>query len=88
MQATTLTCPPQRSHCSINVEDTLEALHPGHRIAALLKGFVLCTVHFCRLSPLTPFSRCDQGAMLAVRCEKPVKPRQVYPGFRNQGSQA
>ena len=72
---------------NVDIENALEPLHPGHRIAALLNDFILCALYFCQLSPLTPFSRRDQGAMLAVRREKPVKPRQIYPRLGNQGGQ-
>src|SRR3990167_10050812 len=71
----------------INIENTLEPLHPGHRIAALLNGFFLCANHFRRLSDLTPFPQRDQGAMLAVRREKSVKSCQIHPWLRNQRGQ-
>ena len=72
----------------INVEDTLEPLHPGHRITALLNSFFLCALHFRRLSSLTPLPRRNQGAMLVVGCEKAVEPRQIHPRLGNQGGQA
>ena len=38
--AITLTWPPQRSHCSISIENARLSLHPGHRPVALLRALV------------------------------------------------
>ena len=65
----------------VDVENTLESLHPGHSAVALCGALVTpASIETFRLIGLfAPLSGCYLNAVFAVRCKKPVESSKVDP---------
>ncbi len=74
---------------NINIEDSLEALHPGHGAVALCRTLVtpvsIETFRFVGL--LAPLGGCYLNSVFAVRCKDAVEACEVDSRLRYQRSE-
>jgi hypothetical protein len=73
----------------IDVKDTLEPLHPGHRLVALVRRLVqpVSPGRLTPLAPPAPLGRRYPHTKFAIGRENPVKARQICAWLRYQGRQ-
>ena len=70
----------------LDIKNSLEPLHPGHRLVALV-GRLVQPVFPGLLTPLAspaPFSRSDTHTKLTIGGENPVKARQIRARLRTR----
>jgi hypothetical protein len=65
---------------SVDIENTLEALRPGHRRSPLCWWFM---IDYSGLVASAPLWGCHQRSVFAVRRKHTVKSSQIHPGFRH-----
>lgn len=72
----------------VDVEHSLEPLHPGHRHMALVRRLVqpVSPGRLPRPAPPAPLGRRHPHTKLAIGCEHPVKTRQICAWLWHQGS--
>jgi hypothetical protein len=88
MQAMTLAVPPQTRHVSTSIspkaptlgENPLQPLRPGHGRMTLNWRLLLLAIRCFGLVAFSPFCRCHNRPVFAVRGEYTVKARQVDSG--------
>ncbi len=77
-----------RAGLDIDVENPLQALHPGHRGPALGGCFFFPVPIRMTFVSLPPLCRHDQRPVLAVRCKHPMETGEIDSRFRHQRRQS